>query len=358
MLIVIRQPLAMLEEAFDGHQREVSRAWALLMFAAATASNCLWPHETSEETMKCIHKTVRIEPAFKDREAIRAMFARHAPYRPVAAYGLPDASVDDTTKSQSEQFVQPWFRGNWAAGGEPLVDGAEAILHNKQFLEAAKNLFGTSRVFPEFVVINVNAPMPAGITHVDIPAFYGATRKQYPLGFLRVMGSSGLFEKWRAIQAGAVAWLYDGMGGSFDYWPEGLDGPMLSERAPFGNVALMADNDRMYHRIGPIGDAQAAPPRISASAQIQPADDGDWAIVENGEVRAAYPDRAIRLSLVWKAEVRDRELKDDTLSLDRVMAIFTADLRRRSVRFDVPSNPLADAAWLLLLQRTYVDSIA
>jgi hypothetical protein len=65
---------------------------------------------------------------------------------------------------------------------------------------------------------------------------------------------------------------------------------MLSERAPFGNVAVMADNDRMYHRIGPIGDPDAVPPRISASAQIQPAGDGNWAIVESGEVRATYPD--------------------------------------------------------------------
>ena len=306
--------------------------------------------------MKFIHKPIRIEPAFEDREAIRAMFARHAPYRAIAAY-IPDAVVDDAAKPEAEQVVQPWFRGNWAAGGEPLVEGAEAILHNKQFLEAAKTLFGTSRVFPEFVVVNVNAPMSAGMIHVDIPAFHGATRKQYPLSFLRAMGSSGLFEKWRVIQAGAVAWFYEGAGGSFDYWPEGLDGPMLSERAPFGNVALMADNDRMYHRIGPIGDADAAPPRISASAQIQPAGEGDWAIVENGEVRAAYPDRAIRLSLVWKAEVRDRELKDDILNLDRVMAIFTADLRRRCVGFDMPSNPLAGAAWLLLLQRTYADPI-
>jgi len=168
--------------------------------------------------MKFIPKPViRIEPAFEDREAIRTMFARHAPYRAIASY-IPDVVVDDATKREAEQSVQPWFRGNWAAGGAPLVEGAEAILHNKQFLEAAKTLFGTSSVFPEFVVVNVNAPMPAGLTHVDIPAFHGATRKQYPLPLLRVMGSSGLFEKWRVIQAGAVAWFYEGTGGSFDYW--------------------------------------------------------------------------------------------------------------------------------------------
>jgi hypothetical protein len=83
--------------------------------------------------MKFIHKPVRIEPAFEDREAIRAMFARHAPYRAIAAY-IPTAGVDDAAKPEAERVVQPWFRGNWAAGGEPLVEGAEAILHNKQFL--------------------------------------------------------------------------------------------------------------------------------------------------------------------------------------------------------------------------------
>lgn len=306
--------------------------------------------------MKSVLRPIRIEPAFEDREAVRAMFARHAPYRAIGAY-IPDVVVDDATKPEAEQSVQPWFRGNWAAGGEPLVEGAEAILHNKQFLEAAKTLFGTSNVFPEFVVVNVNAPMPAGMTHVDIPAFYGATRNQYPLPFLRVMGSSGLFETWRVVQAGALAWFYEGTGGNFDYWPKGLDGPMQSERSPFGNVAVMADNDRMYHRIGPVGDPHAAPPRISAAAQIQPAGDGNWAIVENGEIRATFPDRAIRLSIVWKAEIRDKELKGDILNLDRIMTIFKADLRRRSLDFDLPADPLVDAPWLLFLQRTYADPL-
>jgi hypothetical protein len=280
------------------------------------------------------------------------MFARHAPYRALAAY-IPDDAVDGAKKLDGERSILPWFRGNWAANGETLVEGAELILHNKKFLDAAKTLFGTQSVFPEFVVVNVNAPMPAGTTHVDIPAFYGATRKQYPLPFLQVMGSSGLFEAWRVIQAGALAWFYEGAGGNFDYWPKGLGGPMHSERSPFGNVAVIADNDRMYHRIGAIGNPDATPPRISGSARIQPDGDDNWVIDENGEVRAIYPHHAIRLSVVWKAEVRDKKLKGDNLDLDRIMAIFTADLRRRSLDFDLPADPLMDAAWLLFLQRTY-----
>ena len=292
---------------------------------------------------------IRIEPAFADPKLIRDMFERHAPYPAIAAYGLERG---DETQGEAERSVLPWFRGNWAGGGKPLVDGAEGVLHNKNFLDVASALYG-KHVHPEMVVVNLNAPMPAGTTHVDVPSFHGATRENYPLPFLNVMGSSRLFETWRVVRAGAIAWFYEGTGGGFDYWPEGLGGPMLSEQPPFSNVALMADNDRMYHRIGSIGDPNATLPRMSAAAHIQPDGKGNWVILENGEVRSTYPSHAIRLSVLWKAEVRDRESSTDDLTIDRVMAIFTADLRHRSVDFHVPSDPLVENAWILLLQRIY-----
>jgi hypothetical protein len=112
----------------------------------------------------------------------------------------------------------------------------------------------------------------------------------------------------------------------------------------------------MYHRIGPVGDPNAELPRMSASAQMQPDGDGSWVVLENRGVRATYPSHVIRLSILWKAEVRDRELSIDNLTLDRIMAIFTANLRRRNVDFQVPADPLADTAWMLLLQRIYADA--
>jgi len=193
---------------------------------------------------------------------------------------------------------------------------------------------------------------------MDNPSFYGATREDYPLPCLRVMGRSGLFEPWRVVRASTISWFYEGSGGSFDYWPEGLDGPMRSEYPPFGNVALCADTDRMYHRIGPIGDPAAASLRRSAAAQIQSDGDGNWSILENGEVRATYPSRAIRFSILWKAAIEERASNADKPTLDRIMSIFSADLRHRRVEFQVPSDPLADTAWLLLLQRIYADPTA
>ena len=82
------------------------------------------------------------------------------------------------------------------------------------------------------------------------------------------MGTSGLFEQWRVVEVGAVSWFYDGPGGAYDYWPSGLGGPMRSMRPPFANVALVADNDRMFHRIARVGDLDAAAPPISPAALV------------------------------------------------------------------------------------------
>lgn len=306
--------------------------------------------------MTVIPNAVRIEPAFGDREQIRSMFERNAPYRALASYA-PEGIKEEKDEGGAKRSVNPWFRGDWALDGKPLVEGAEAILYNKSFLDAARAAFGTAFVYPEFVAVNINGPSPAGTTHVDNPSFYGATRVDYPLPFLRVMGSSRLFEPWRVVRASTLSWFYEGSGGSFDYWPEGLDGSMRSEQPPFGNVALCADTDRVYHRIGAIGNGGAELPQMSASATIQPDGDGKWTILENGEVRAIYPSHAIRFSILWKAEVRDDDSKPDNLNLDRIMAMFTADLRHRGIDFHVPSDPLADTTWILLLQRIYVDLI-
>lgn len=296
-------------------------------------------------------KPIRIEPAFDDREQIRAMFERCAPYPTIATYA-PEG-VEDETSEEARRPVLPWFRGDWALGGEPIVENAELILHNKRFLEVSRNVFGSSRVYPEFVAVNLNGPMPASTTHVDNPSFYGATRVDYPLPFLRVMGSSGLFETWRVVRASTISWFYEGVGGSLDYWPNGICGPMFSEHPPFGNFALCADFDRLYHRIGPTGDPNAQLPLMSAAAEIRPDGGGNWAIVEKGQILAEYPSHAIRLSILWKAEVLDIRLRTNNLTLDRIMSVFIGDLRRRRVEFQIPSDPLADTNWILLLQRSY-----
>lgn len=292
--------------------------------------------------MQKLAKLVRIESAFDDPGLVQALFERHAPYRTIAEY-IP---------RKPEQAALPYFRGNWAVGGQPLVEGAETILQNHRFIDAARALFGSPNIRPTFIVVNLNAPMPAGPIHVDVPTFRGVTREQYPLGWLIAMGRSELFERWRIIQAGAVSWFYNGPGGNFEYWPQGRDGPMLTEQPPFRNVAILADNDRMYHRIGRVGTPNAPLPQMTGAAELHAVGGDTWAVLENGEVRATYPFKAVRLSLVWKADL-EPEAASESLDLDRVMTIFLADLGQRRVDFRIPGDPLSDKTWIATLDNVY-----
>jgi hypothetical protein len=99
-------------------------------------------------------------------------------------------------------------------------------------------------------------------------------------------------------------------------------------------------------------------PRISAAAQIQLNGEGNWTILEDGEIRATYAQRAIRLSVLWKAAVGNSKERADSLTLDRIMEIFASDLKEQHVEFQVPSDPLTDTAWAALLARSYVRTCA
>jgi hypothetical protein len=308
--------------------------------------------------MEALAKAIKIEGAFEDPHGIRKLVERHGPYPSIASY-LPPSATRATPNDVGPDATLPWFRGNWAVNGRATVDGADAILRNARFRDAAARLFGAPSVTPTTVVINVNAPMPAGAVHLDIPSFRGANRDRYPLPLLQAMGTSRLFEEWRVVEAGAVSWFYDGEGGTYDYWPEGLDGPMRSAGPPFDNVALVADNDRMYHRIGRVGSPEAHVPLLSSAAEIEHVD-GCWAITDGGEVRARYSDAEVRISVLWKAVVPRERAADGTansLTPELVADIITADLHERGIDTATPTSPLSDDAWIDLVHATYYPMV-
>ena len=310
--------------------------------------------------MPTVVKPIKIEAAFDDPAAIRRLVERNGPYPSIASYLPPSATRPSGDEATDPSTTLPWFRGNWATNGKALFPDAEAILRNPRFAEAASQLFGVSTVVPTTVVVNVNAPMPAGAVHVDIPSFRGANRDHYSLRVLQAMGTSGLFEPWRIVEAGAVSWFYDGLGGAYDYWPEGPSGAMSSERPPFDNVALVADNDRMFHRIGWVGDPKPGTPSLPVSAAIHHPEGTQWTIVNDGRTLCTYPDSAVRISILWKARVPD----DDSagalaapLSEGRIVEIFAADLADRGIDEPRSSSPLMDEAWVDVVHSTYYPPI-
>jgi hypothetical protein len=294
---------------------------------------------------------IRVEGVFDDPGAVRRLVERNGPYRSMASF-LPDSAVRGRRATAGEG-VPPHFRATWAAGGHPLVDGAEVILGNPRLLAAAAQLFDAD-VVPNTVAINISAPMPASAIHVDVPSFRGADRDRYPMQLLQAMAASGLFEDWRVAEAGAVWWSYEGHGGAYDYWPDGLDAPVRSEQPPFANVALVADNNRMYHRIGWIGDPAATPPAISAAAEIRHLPNGGWIVSDAGTPSVCYDDRDIRISILWKAQVRPGAGAGTTpLTPELIAEIISSDLTRRGVRAPRPARPLSDRAWLDLVHSAY-----
>jgi hypothetical protein len=186
----------------------------------------------------------------------------------------------------------------------------------------------------------------------------GASRDRYSLRLLQAMGASGLFEEWRVVEVGAVSWFYEGLGGAYDYWPDGLAGAMQSECPPFDNVALVADNDRMFHRIGWVGDRASAPP-LPASAQIEHADNTGWTVTDEGRPLRTYLDSQIRISILWKARVPDASpgLPASTLTLDHIVEVFTRDLAARGADASPPDSPLTNSTWIDELHRIYYPSM-
>ena len=295
---------------------------------------------------------IRVDGVFDDPGAVRRLVQRHGPYRTMASF-LPASAVRGGQGTAGEG-VPPHFRATWAAGGRPLMDGSDMILRAPRLVRAASQLFD-AEVIPNTVAVNVTAPMPAGRIHVDVPSFRGADRDRYPMQLLQAMAASGLFEDWRVAEAAAVFWSYQGCGGAYDYWPDGLDGPMRSEYPPFTNSALVADNNRMYHRIGGIGDPDIVPPVLSAAAQISHDADGRWIISDTGRAPVRYHDRDIRISILWKAQVRPGPESGTAAPLtpELITQIISADLTRRGVQAPGQVASLSDQGWLDLVHSAY-----
>ena len=240
-----------------------------------------------------------------------------------------------------EPRVPPVFRTTWGAE-EQAVEGADTIVNNPRFIEAARQLYGAEVVRPYFTYVNINAPSGQYARHTDIPSFRGIGRDEYPTWLLNCMMHSGCFDRWRVRIATAVCWYFEGSGGEFTYWPEGWDGDMVTVKPPY-NYGVMGDNDYMPHRVEPIGEVvDYAKYGFDATITLTP--DRQWVIEEPGRETVRYGFDGVRVSLSWKAfvfddaheaDVYDQHLDD--LDEPTLIATLVEDCARRGVA--VPDGP-------------------
>lgn len=294
----------------------------------------------------------RLDRAFRDPDGLLDLVRRCAPYK----------TQEAVHRHPGVTRTGGWFRNFWALGGRVLIKGAEPFLYNPIFIKAARESFGAEIVRPVALMTNLNLPMAGLPPHLDLPFFRGAMNRELPAWMLVPMGYSGLFHDWAVPVASAITWYYDGAGGVFEYWPDGLDRPSRVERPPYFNRAVLADNEYMYHRVGEIGRPEAFVPDdgIPYDAELALVGTETWEVRHEGATLLSYPWDEVRLSLLWKAycfrsaeEAAAFDRQSDDLTPDLVTRLFCDDLIARGVAFRHPDDPFNDAAWKTLLEGTY-----
>lgn len=307
---------------------------------------------------------VYFERVLDDPNLVRRLVEANGPYYPVQRYFTNAAQYRALAGGGAKQMiVAPNFRGDWAYD-EPLIEGIEPIFLHDGFRGAAARLFEAEIVEPFSVYANITWQLPfdQGPGHTDIPEFRGIDRTRYPTPLLGVMGSSRLFEAERISIATAVAWFYEGEDGGFTYWADGPDAPPRVHEGRIFNTAFEADNERMFHRVRPVGDRGEGLPRgLTLESRLEHRGGDDWAIVgEDGDLaKTTWP--GLRTSISWKARVyADAEAlrlhRDhvDDLDIEEVFRRFYADLDRRGVEHPTPDEPIDDAALMDVLASVYV----
>jgi hypothetical protein len=307
---------------------------------------------------------VRIEPAWDDPNKVVDLIRGAGPFWPLANYAASDAEMAALGPGPA-QFTPPWFRQDFARDSHALVTGAELLLYNEQFADAARDLGGGTEavVRPQAVYVNIMGPTPFAFPpHLDIPAFRGFTRATQPVWLLKTMKTSGLFEDWRTKIITGVSWFYGGIGGDFHYWPDGPDGRVAVERSPFSNVGVLADNESTFHGVAPLGPPAAMPEGLSRESRLVRNGSG-WAVRDgNGEQQAYFDDDDVRITVSWKADIftsaaeaLSHDRGEDALTLETVVELFQKDLAARGIGIPEPSEPLADQSWIGILASTYQD---
>ncbi|MDJ0785306.1 MAG: hypothetical protein QNK05_00770 [Myxococcota bacterium] len=310
---------------------------------------------------------IPIDSLLPDPGLVRRLVEANAPYWPVQRYFSSAAEYGALSgdREARQMFVAPVFRGDWAIGGKPRIEGLEPILHHEGLIDSAGRLFDGEIVRPFAVYANLTWQLPfhQGGGHTDVPAFRGIDRSRHPIWLLTVMGHSGLFAEEQIRIATAVAWFYEGVGGGFEYWPEGPLGVCCVHEGRIHNTAILGDNDLMYHRVRPTGEpGRGIVQGMSTDSLLHHEGAGTWRVAEGERELARFEWPALRTSVSWKAyvfadasEARRVDEGRDALTLDAVFERFHADLERRGVPCERPRDPMRDTGFVRLLASTYVQ---
>jgi len=316
-----------------------------------------------------------IENAFTEDQHRRLLdVVRGAgPYAPILSqhFSSPEEVVaslagqlPEGVKPSWDMFLTPVFRGYLAKGHTVLHPEIEDCFFNQKFLDLVRGYWGAEYARPENMLFNLQGPCRGGdAAHIDAARFRGISMHTTPVWLMNIMVKSGLFTRWKAKKAQVISWYYKGkIGGGFTYWPDGPQAAPKQIKAPMWGRAVVVENEMMYHTAEATGPSALRHPKglaFHSKLQADPDSDG-WQITTDADVIQQIPADEMRFLIHWGADIfmDYEELKvsldhSDDLTHEQVFDIFLADLRARGERFEVPTDPIKDAAFVDLLTRVY-----
>ena len=317
-----------------------------------------------------------IEDAFSADQHARmlAVVRRNGPWSLILAqhFKSPDEVIATTSGMIPQGFTPSWdmflspvFRGYFAKASTSLYPEIEDCFLNRKFLDLVRGYWGAAYATPENMLFNIQGPAASGSSpHVDATRFRGISIHNTPIWLMNTMVKTGLFKQWQAKKAQVISWYYKGkVGGGFTYWPDGPQERPKQIKAPMWGRAVVVENEMMFHTAesnGPCAMRRPAGLAIDSLMSADPSDPAGWRITTGGETIQQIPEEEFRLLIHWGADIYMdlAEMKraldhSDDLSHEMVFDMLIADLRARGERFEVPSDPLSDKAFIGLLTRIY-----
>lgn len=273
-------------------------------------------------------------------------------------YGRPAISEDQ----------RPTFRGLYTvidkngtikkaegAAKEELYIRAQEFMTNR-FVPYAKRLFGTPIVVPKMLFANMLLPGQEISMHVDVPEFRGIHPKTCPNWMQCVMHGSGLFERWRILQAACVMYYQDMDCGSLAvYMGEKKDvGIVIPGRRGLG-VIFEAESIPHHSDVFP---ARGQSPRKQWPKGVRLrylSDTSQWAVMtSDGEELERYARNEVRVSTQMKLHCfRDAEEErkyfdhSDDITVEKAIEILKEDLRCRGRFFGATPAPAELAVMMI-----------
>ncbi len=264
-----------------------------------------------------------------------------------------------------DMFLSPVFRGFLSYNEVCLHPEIQDCFYNPRFLDLVRDYWGAQYAEPDGMLFNIQGPCTGGGSpHVDATRFRGITLENTPVWLMNIMVKTGLFKRWQARKAQVVTWYYKGsIGGGFTYWPDGPHEQPKQIHAPMWGRAAVVENEMMLHTAEACGPAsQRMPQGLALHSLMEPDPDsyGDWRITTDGEVIQQIPEEEFRFLVHWGANVYMdfNELKTtldhtDDITHEMIFEILLADLSKRDVSFEAPSDPLTDKSFIELLNDVY-----